>query len=88
MNIDSVLEKWSKAKEEKSYYEKQCDIYKQAIETYMDKKKTNLIETNDFILTKRYNTRIHLSKNNIPKEIYYKYSTRITYNTYNLKKIK
>jgi hypothetical protein len=25
MDINSVLEKWSKAKEQKTYYEKQCD---------------------------------------------------------------
>ena len=53
----------------------------------MNKKNKNVIETNEFVLTKRYNTRLHLSKNNVPEDIYKKYSTRITYNTYHLKKI-
>jgi hypothetical protein len=61
--------------------------YKEAVENYMNKKNKNVIETNEFVLTKRYNTRLHLSKNNVPEDIYKKYSTRITYNTYHLKKI-
>ena len=39
MNIDSVLKKWDDAKKRKAESEKECEMYKEAVERYMKKKK-------------------------------------------------
>ena len=86
MNIDTLLEKWDFAKKEKSEKEKECERYKDAIERYMSKKDKNTINGQNFIVSKRSNTRQQLSKQNVPVDIWDRYSTRYTYTSFHLKK--
>lgn len=88
MDINSVLQKWDYAKKQKDIYDKECDRYKDAIERYMDKKDTNIINGDCFTVTKRSNTRQIMSKDKTPQEIWNTYSTRFTYNSYYLKERK
>jgi len=86
MNIDTLLEKWDFAKKEKVEIEKECERYKDAIERYMSKKKKDTINGENFTVSKRSNTRQQLSKQNVPSDIWEKYSTRYSYISYHLKK--
>tara|TARA_Y100000389_G_scaffold121621_1_gene119037 strand:- start:655 stop:918 length:264 start_codon:yes stop_codon:yes gene_type:complete len=86
MNIDTLLEKWDSAKKEKSVLEKDCERYKDAIERYMNKKDKDIISGENFIVSRRTNTRQQLSKQNVPPEIWERYCTRYTYKSYHLKK--
>ena len=86
MNIDTLLEKWDYAKKEKSVLEKDCERYKDAIERYMNKKDKDIISGENFIVSRRTNTRQQLSKQNVPPEIWERYCTRYTYKSYHLKK--
>jgi hypothetical protein len=86
MNIDTLLEKWDSAKKEKSMLEKDCERYKDAIERYMNKKDKDIISGENFIVSRRTNTRQQLSKQNVPPEIWERYCTRYTYKSYHLKK--
>ena len=86
MDIDSVLQKWHYAKKQKALYDKECDRYKDAVERYMNKKNKDIISGEYFTVTRRSNTRQILSKDNTPPEIWNKYSDRLTYNSYFLKK--
>jgi hypothetical protein len=86
MDIDTILLKWDEAKKQKNIYEKECEDYKGAVERYMNKKNKNIIEGTDFIVSRRSNVRQQLSKQNVPPEIWNKYSTRFSYFSYHLKK--
>lgn len=85
MDINTILEKWNDAKEQKVEYEKKCDLYKDAIERYMDKKDTDSINAKYYTVTRRSNTRQILSKASTPPEIWERYATRFTYKSYYLK---
>jgi hypothetical protein len=82
MNIDTILSKWEKAKQQKLKYEKECELYKDAVQRYMDKKSKNTVDGEYYTVTRRSNTRQQLSKQNVPPEIWNKYATRITYMSY------
>ena len=85
-NIDTILDKWYYAKKQKDKYEKECETYKGAVQRYMDRKNTNKINGNHFTVSRRSNTRQQLSKQNVPPEVWEKYTNRITYNSYYLNK--
>lgn len=86
MDIDSVLQKWDDAKKKKAEVEKECDMYKEAVEKYMMKKEKNTIEGRYYTVQKRSVTREHLTKNMVPSEIWLKYSSRFSYTSYYLTK--
>lgn len=88
MDIDTILENWDFSKKQKSKYEKECETYKGAVQRYMDRKNKNTLYGNYFTVARRSNTRKQLSKQNVPIELFNKYSTRITYSSYYLKKKK
>lgn len=85
MDLDTILQKWDNAKKEKALYEKQCDEYKGAVERYMKKKDTNIINGKQFTVSRRSISRQQLSKQNVPPEIWERYATRFTYMSYYLK---
>jgi len=85
MELNEILSKWQKAKEQKSVYEKQCEKYRTAVERYMNKKSTNSIATDDYIVSRRDTTRQQLTKKDVPIDIFNKYASRVTYSTYHIK---
>lgn len=85
MDLDTILEKWSYAKQQKVKHEQECDTYKGAVERYMKKKNSNVLKGKTFNVTKRTVTRQQLSKQNVPKDIWHMYATRVTYTSYHLK---
>jgi len=88
MDIDTLLEKWDKAKKRKSEIEKECDNYKGAVERYMNRKNKNSISGKYYTVNKRQNTRQQISKQCVPVKIWEQYSNSFTYNSYHLKKKK
>jgi hypothetical protein len=88
MNIDSVLKKWDEAKKRKAESEKECEMYKEAVERYMKKKEKNKIEGTYYTVQKRSITRENLTKAMIPAEIWSRYSSSFSYMSYYLTKNK
>ena len=88
MDINDVLYKWDRAKKQKAIYEKECDKYKDAIERYMNKKDKESIDGHTFSVTRRSNTRQTMAKDNVPLDIWNKYSKRFSYKSYYLKEHK
>ena len=85
MDIYTILQKWDHAKKQNSLFEKECEKYKDAVERYMKKKDITTITSKYYTVSKRSNTRQQLSKQSVPLDIWNKYATRITYNSYYLK---
>lgn len=88
MNVDTILEKWNDSKKNKTKYEKECESYKKAVERYMNKKHVDTLNGKHYKVSRRYNTRKQLIKNDVPADIWERYSTRISYNSYHMSEIK
>ena len=87
MDLNTLLAKWHKAKENKKYWEIECNNYRDAVKRYMDRKQRNTFQTKDYIITRRSNTRTQLLKADVPKDVWEKYSSRLVYSSYTLKKV-
>jgi len=85
-SIDHLLEKWDRAKAEKSNWEEKADKYKERIERMMNSQDVDRLKTDRYVVVMRSNTRQTVSKANLPKEIWDRYSTRVSYNSLHLTK--
>ena len=72
----------------KTNAEKECDMYKEAIERYMEKKDKNKIQGTTYTVQRRFNTREQLTRASVPVEIWSKYSNKFSYMSYYLTKNK
>lgn len=88
MDIKDTLKKWDIAREKIESLEKKIQKYKNIITKELNSKKTETISCGDYKVTRRRNTRTYLSKENIPDDIWQKYSSRCSYDALFLTKIK
>jgi len=88
MDLDTILQKWNHAKEQKAKYEKECSDYKGAVERYLNRKRLDKVDGEYFTVIRRSNTRMQLSKESVPVDIWNRYANRITYKSYYLKRRK
>jgi len=87
-DIDTLLDKWYNIKQEIALLEKKCDKYKKYAERIMNDKEVNLLSNSVYSLTKREMNRAVLLKEDIPRDIWNKYSKSISYPMYVIKKKK
>ena len=87
-DIDNLLEKWHEAKREISLLEKKCEKYKKYSELIMSQKNTDSLSNNTYSLTKREMNRTILAKDDVPTEVWNKYSKSISYPMFIIKKRK
>ena len=86
-SIDDVIEQWEDSKKKVSYYEKQCDKYRDAIERHMNKKEVATLKSSKYTVTRRSDSREILPKQSIPVDIWSKYAKKITYYSYHIKNL-
>ena len=83
-DIETLLEKWYDMKQEISELETKCDKYKRCMERIMDNKGVDIISSSNHKLKRKQITRATLSKKNVPKDLWDKYSRESTYPVYYL----
>lgn len=86
IDIDEFLEKWFDAKQQISINEKKIEKYKRVADKLLQDRDT--LQSSKFQLKVRNQNRETLSKNNVPREVWDKYSSNINYNVYYLLKNK
>lgn len=84
-DIDTLLEKWYTAKQDISLLEKKCEKYKKYAEKIMDCNRTDEITNDIYSLTRREMSRTILAKEDVPRDIWHKYSKSICYPMYVIK---
>ena len=86
MEIDTedLLDNWYKAKQEISILEKKCEKYKKAAEKLMSQTQKNTLKSTSYSLKKIDISKNTISKNDVPDEIWYRYSKRTSYNSFYL----
>lgn len=84
--MEDILEKWHDAKEKISILEQKIEKYKSSIAAEMNKQDTDKLSTGKFSIARRRNTRSYMSKDNVPEDVWKKYSVKCSYESFFLKK--
>lgn len=87
MNIDELLENWWKWRTVKLEADKKLGKYKKKIEKIMERDNSNKIQSGKYIVSKRKTHATRLSKQNVPEDIWDRYSTTTEYNTFTIKEV-
>ena len=88
MNVNELLENWWKYREIKLEAEKKLGKYKKKIEKIMERENSNKIQSGKYVVSKRKTHATRLSKQNVPEDIWERYSTTTEYNTFTIKEVK
>lgn len=86
--MEKILEKWQEAKDKIKILEDKIENYKREVKSEMEAKNKNVLSAGDYTVTKRDMTRTSLSKQDVPVEIWQRYSSRSSYPAYFLTKKK
>lgn len=85
-DIDSLLQKWYETKTEISELEKSLEKYKKYAESIMLDEKISSLSNSKYSATKREMNRSILAKDDVPKDVWNKYSKNINYNMFVIRK--
>jgi len=86
--IEELLKTWMETKEKISELEKKCEKYKKIADKILYETDSNKILSSTYVLQRRIIQRRTLSKDNVPEDIWHKFSREIQYPSYILNKIK
>lgn len=84
IDIDDLLSNWYKAKQEIYLLEQKCEKYKKVSEKIMSQLDKNTLNTSSYSLKKIDIVRNTISKNDVPSDIWDKYSKRNKYSSFYL----
>jgi hypothetical protein len=84
-DINELLDTWYNTKLKISHLQKKCDKYKQYCEKIMNKIDKNSLTTVDYDLKRVSSNRSSVSKKDLPKDIWDKYSNEVTFSSFYLK---
>lgn len=83
-DIETLLERWYLNKKKIAELEEKSEKYKRCAELIMNNKDTNEISSCFYKLKRREITRTSISKKDVPKDLWDRYSCEHTYPTYYL----
>jgi hypothetical protein len=87
-DLETILSKWNDAKKKLETLEHRISKYKLRITKEMNSKDTDKISTSNYTVTRRRNTRTYVTRENLPEDIWKKYSTRCSFDALFLSKNK
>jgi hypothetical protein len=83
-----LLQRWNSAKKDLVEVEARIEKYKKLAKKIMSKTGSNVIESSSYTLNRQEISRNSLSKNDVPKDIWDRYSKSSSYDAYYLRKNK
>ena len=81
-DISELLKKWAETKKEIATLEKKCDKYKKYVDAILENNDSESVSSNEYILKRKIISKSTLSKNDVPKDIWNKYSKNCSYPAY------
>jgi hypothetical protein len=87
-DMSNLLEHWAETKEKITQLEKDLEKYKRLAARIMSREDSNIIKNNFYTLKRRELFRETLSKQDVPDEIWRKYSKSHSYSAFYLSKTK
>lgn len=85
-DIEQFLSSWYKIKQERSEMDKKLDKFKKVALKLMEENNENFLQSKKYVLTKKDSSRRTISRMKVPTEIWNTYSTKTTYNIFNIRK--
>jgi hypothetical protein len=85
-NLQNTLNKWNEAKKNLEIIEEKIKKYKNIVAKEMNTRETDKLSIGNYTVTRRRNTRAYITKENIPDDIWQKYSTKCSYDAFFLVK--
>ena len=86
--MNDLINNWYDVKNQIKLLERKSKLYRTKIEKIMDHKGTNTLYSDRLRVTRRTIHTPHLIKKNVPKNIWDRYSSISTHNSYYMKKLK
>lgn len=77
--IEDILEKWDKTRKQIEELEEKLQGFKNQVTNEMNRREVDKIIAGDYKVTRRRNTRTYITKENVPEDIWKKYSSRCSY---------
>ena len=87
-DLETILSKWNDDKKKLETLTHRINKYKLRITKEMNSKDTDKISTSNYTVTRRRNTRTYITRENLPEDIWKKYSTRCSFDALFLSKNK
>ena len=87
-DIDILLERWYDTKEKLSELENKLEKYKKYAEKIMNENDLQTLSNSKYTLARRNMSRNILSKDDVPFDVWNRYSRNINYNMFTIKKNK
>ena len=87
-DLETILSKWNDDKKKLETLEHRINKYKLKITKEMNSKDIDKISTSNYTVTRRRNTRTYVTRENLPEDIWKKYSTRCSFDALFLSKNK
>lgn len=85
--LDKLLHEWSKVKHQISQLEQREKDIKNFVMDTMIEQKTNSLHTENYKVYRRLQKKSHISKDMMPDELWSKYSKKIEYPVFYLRRI-
>lgn len=86
--IENVLTKWYDAKQEINALEAKISKYRGMINREMNRQEVNKLISDNYTVTQSRISRLSISKNDIPEDLWHKYATRTTYPAFTVRRRK
>lgn len=83
-----MLHDWNTTKQQLEILEEKIQKYKTIIAKEMNKRDIDEIHEGDYIVKRRRNTKTYISKENVPEELWKRYSTKSSFDAFYLSKEK
>jgi hypothetical protein len=84
IDIDNLLDNWYKTKQEISVLEEKCEKYKKVSTKLMEQIEKNSLNSASYSLKKIDITKSTISKNDVPNDVWDKYSKKTKYSSFYL----
>jgi hypothetical protein len=85
--LDKLLHEWYKIKAQVSLLEKREADIKELVTDLMNQQGRRMIQTQNFVVSKRTQKRSGISQRDVPEEIWNRYSKKIEYGVFSLKRL-
>lgn len=83
-DIQALLAKWSKDKVRLAKLEERIEKYKTLAGKIMDERDKDILSSDEHLLKRRTQTRSTISKNDVPNDVWNRYSRKVSFQSYYL----
>ena len=85
-HVYSFIDEWARLKTEIKKFEIRCAAYKKRAQNLMNQQNTDMLYGSDFKVVKKRNHSTHITKSNIPQDLWDRYSQITSFDAFYVKR--